>query len=387
MFEITFHVGLEARPVPVVAASTRLQSHVASAPVAFLPIREVSGGKGEQKLYANKDRTSGMYTLTINGSTVSVDVAADRMALQTALQTVVATAVVAGGDGSDADPFVIQYDAPTAAGITAVDVAMLRIDVDAAVATTNVQTAGRDGVGSRHTLTFANPSAGDMFTLTIGSTTTDAIAWNADPVTLITHVKDAFSAKFTMNPSANPLIDVTDGTDALVLEFTPTTTGSLTVAYTRAMGSMGAASAALLSAAVAPRSEVQRVYHAGTNGTFTLSLGTKTTDPIAWNVSATDLKTALEDPNSTNVQVTVTGTGSRMDPWLITFSETGPQDQLRIDAGLLTYQAAATSLVVVEQTPSSTPQTAVQTLNSRLPRTGTFTLVYGGKVGSRGMER
>ena len=59
---------------------------------------------------------------------------------------------------------------------------------------------------------------------------------------------------------------------------------------------------------------------AAVGGTFTLTVDTKTTAPVAWNIAAADLKTALTNAGVPNIS-TITGSGSLASPWLITFTK------------------------------------------------------------------
>ena len=86
--------------------------------------------------------------------------------------------------------------------------------------------------------------------------------------------------------------------------------------------------------------EVQSISHTGIGGTFTLTFGDETTAPIAWNATPAQLKAALEALDAIT-EVTVAGSGSSADPWLVTFVDPGEQNvqPLQIDAaGLLPVQ-------------------------------------------------
>ena len=58
---------------------------------------------------------------------------------------------------------------------------------------------------------------------------------------------------------------------------------------------------------------------AAVGGTFTLTVDSKTTAPLAWNITAANLKTALTNAGVPNV-TTVTGSGTLAAPWVITFT-------------------------------------------------------------------
>jgi len=61
-------------------------------------------------------------------------------------------------------------------------------------------------------------------------------------------------------------------------------------------------------------------------GTFTLSDGTDTTNNIDFDAVAATIETRLETDITAYVSVTVTGSGTSSDPWLVTFDNPGDQD-------------------------------------------------------------
>jgi hypothetical protein len=71
---------------------------------------------------------------------------------------------------------------------------------------------------------------------------------------------------------------------------------------------------------------VTTVREGNDGGTFTLSDGTDTTSAIAFDASAATITTRLETDITSITDVTVTGTGTFADPWLIEFVDPGGQD-------------------------------------------------------------
>lgn len=65
--------------------------------------------------------------------------------------------------------------------------------------------------------------------------------------------------------------------------------------------------------------EVVNLYNDATGGNFTLTDGTDTTSNIAYNAAAATIKTRLETDITAITTVTVTGTGTSSDPWIITY--------------------------------------------------------------------
>jgi len=60
-------------------------------------------------------------------------------------------------------------------------------------------------------------------------------------------------------------------------------------------------------------------------GTFTLSDGADTTNAINWDDVAATIKTRLETDITAYTEVTVTGTGTSSDPWIVEFNNPGSQ--------------------------------------------------------------
>lgn len=58
-----------------------------------------------------------------------------------------------------------------------------------------------------------------------------------------------------------------------------------------------------------------------TGGTFTVTVDGQTTAGQAYNVSAANLKTAIDALSSVGTTVSVTGTGTVGDPWIVTFAD------------------------------------------------------------------
>lgn len=68
-------------------------------------------------------------------------------------------------------------------------------------------------------------------------------------------------------------------------------------------------------------------------GTFTLSDGTDTTSAIDYNAAASTIKTRLETDITAITTVTVTGSGTLADPWIITITNPGATDFDLLDVG------------------------------------------------------
>ena len=77
--------------------------------------------------------------------------------------------------------------------------------------------------------------------------------------------------------------------------------------------------------------EVQQVSNNATGGTFTLTFSGQTTAAMAYNAAAATVESALEA--LTNITaVTVTGSGTGADPWVVTFMDPGKQNVAEMTA-------------------------------------------------------
>jgi hypothetical protein len=73
-----------------------------------------------------------------------------------------------------------------------------------------------------------------------------------------------------------------------------------------------------------PLDEIQSIYIENANGgTFTLSDGVDTTSAIAFDATAETIETRLETDIASITDVIVSGSGTQIDPWVITFIDPG----------------------------------------------------------------
>ena len=94
--------------------------------------------------------------------------------------------------------------------------------------------------------------------------------------------------------------------------------------------------------------EIQAIYNSATGGTFTLSDGVDTTSAIAFDASAATIETRLEADITSITDVTVTGSGIQIDPWVVTFVDPGATNVTQLtanDAGLTGGTSTITTLV------------------------------------------
>ena len=154
-----------------------------------------------------------------------------------------------------------------------------------------------------------NSATGGTFTLSDGVDTTLAINYDASASTIATRLQTDIVSINTVTVSGIGIIS-----DPWVIEFVdPGATNVPTLIAGDGLLTGGTSTVTVLS-------------NGSNGGTFTLSDGTDTTLAIAFNASAATIKTRLETDITSIVTVTVTGTGTENDPWLIEFVNPGSQD-------------------------------------------------------------
>ena len=77
--------------------------------------------------------------------------------------------------------------------------------------------------------------------------------------------------------------------------------------------------------------EVQQVFNNATAGTFTLTFSGQTTAAIAYDAAAGTVETDLQDLSNVT-DVTVSGSGTSGDPWVVTFVDPGKQNVAEMTA-------------------------------------------------------
>jgi hypothetical protein len=162
-----------------------------------------------------------------------------------------------------------------------------------------------------------NNATGGTFTLTDGVDTTSAIAYDALASTIETRLETDITAITDVT-----VIGAGISTDPWVIEWN--NPGNQNISYTLSANDTGLTGGT---------STVQVGQEGSDGGTFTLSDGTDTTSAIAFDASAATIDTRLETDITSITAVTVTGTGTSADPWLVEFTNPGGQevDLLEID--------------------------------------------------------
>ena len=173
-------------------------------------------------------------------------------------------------------------------------------------------------------------SVGGTFTLTVDTKTTAALAWNITAANLKTELTNA----------GIPVTTVT-GSGTLAAPWVITfigIPGSVTMDKTSLIENLSGSGAVY---------NVNVGYNVG--GTFTLTVDSKTTAPLAWNITAANLKTAL-----TNAGIgvnTVTGSGTLAAPWVITFT-TAPASVTMDKTALIEYLSGTGTIYNVKIGPA-----------------------------------
>jgi hypothetical protein len=155
-----------------------------------------------------------------------------------------------------------------------------------------------------------NNATGGTFTLSDGTDTTTAIDWDATAGTVETRLETDITAitDVSVVGSGNP-------SDAWVVTWVDP--GSADVTYTLIAGD---------GSLTGGTSTVSVGQNGSDGGTFTLSDGTDTTSAIDFDAAAATVETRLETDITSITAVTVTGTGTDVDPWLVEFVTPGSQE-------------------------------------------------------------
>lgn len=147
-----------------------------------------------------------------------------------------------------------------------------------------------------------NNSTAGTYTLTFSAQTTSSLNWNATA----TEIATALEALSNINDVF--VYGTGTATDPFVIEFIDP--GLQNVAQLTYSG--GSLTGTL---------SISTVTEGSNGGTFTLTDGVSTTSAIAATASAATIKTRLETDITAINTVTVTGTGTQTDPWVVTYTD------------------------------------------------------------------
>ena len=274
------------------------------------------------------DAVSGDLVFTFDGASFTLAHDADAAALKGALEGLTGLPSVSGGsvtvgvtgDGSSGTPFEITFTTPAAT-----DVPELVFDGVAATTTILTDTSSQAAVNEVQTLSNDGVSGTFKLSFNDGTTTetTGDIAFNA--------------IDSAVETALETLSNITD--------VTVTGTGQAVV------------------------NEVQKISHDGTAGTFTLFFDdgttTETTAAIAFDAGDSAVETALE-ALSNITDVSVTGTGTTADPWVVEFVDPGDQNvsQITLDTNnLLQTNGTAGNVSIATDLEGRAAVNEVQTLS------------------------
>jgi hypothetical protein len=123
------------------------------------------------------------------------------------------------------------------------------------------------------------------------------------------------------------------------------------------------------------QNEVQEISVFGSGGTFTLTFDGQTTGSISYGATAATVETALEGLSNIT-DVTVTGTGTGEDPYVVTFVDPGPGDvaEMSGDASSLTGGGGGSTESVSHDPGTDEQQTITVTATG-----GTWTATFEGE--------
>lgn len=212
------------------------------------------------------------------------------------------------------------------------------------------------------------PTSGDTYTLTLDGDETTALAMTASPATLEAALEALDGVSEVQVNSGNALIKNTNG---FVVRFKGTqadTDVSLMVLDTSGLDSPGSPSVSEVLKGEASVNEQWQLVINGLGGTFAMGDGTDTSPALAYNISAATLETEIETDLGLYPGVSVTGTGTALDPFVI--EVTSPA---ATDVGLLTADGAGltgASGAVTEETAHDAGTSEVQTITIGVGVTG-----------------
>jgi len=155
-----------------------------------------------------------------------------------------------------------------------------------------------------------NNATGGTFTLSDGVDTTSAIAYDATGTTIETRLETDITAITDVTVTG-----VGIASDPWVITWL--NPGDTNVSYTLIAGD---------GSLTGGTSTVQVGQNGSDGGTFTLSDGTDTTSAIAFDAAAATVETRLETDITSITAVTVTGTGTEADPWVVEYVTPGAQE-------------------------------------------------------------
>lgn len=258
----------------------------------------------------------------------------------------------------------VNSNIPNAVGIvgqsvgymTFVQTVLINPDIQGVLPTVNVSTTTAGAPGQNAIQVFGTQGAptGGTFSISYGGSTTAALPYNAT----VEEVQFALNGLTALAPQGF-IPDVqkvtltgapTGGT--FTLAFGGQITSSLPYNATGAQVQTALLALSSLGPALGGVSETRQVSLSGspTGGTFSLTFGSDTTGPIAYNATSTTVANALNDLTSVTSAGGVSVTGNAGGPWAVTFDTQGPiSSSLSIDPSNLTGGTSPSGTVTVTQ--------------------------------------
>lgn len=344
------------------------------------------GGLSDEVQSFGFNGTGGTYTLSFGGQTTSAlahdATAATVQAALEALSSIGAgNVLVYGGqqlDQSSTTSFRFWLRFTGSLGQT--NVSLIGID-RSNLAAPNwygpiVETDSGGGLASVSEIQHINLGipTGGTFTLTLDAKTTAAIAFDAT----IGDVEAALEALGNVAPGD---IDVTGAPGQYVLIFRSTgayadsDVSQVTVGGGNLIGGSGA-TAATIRPGGGQVDEVQHVRVFGSGGTFTLTFAGQTTGAIAYGAAAATVEAALEGLSNV-VDVSVSGTGTAADPYVVTFLDPGDQDVAEMTGSGASLTGGGGQATTVTEAVAGVDEVQTVTVSSGVTG-GTFTLSFQG---------
>lgn len=325
---------------------------------------------------------SGTYTLTFDGETTS-SLAYDASAatIQSALEALgtIGSGNIsvtggqgvpwAGGDFDDNWYFTLEFiGALAGTNVSTITADDSGLTVGSGQVTVTALLTGGVSTTELQLINLDTPTAG-AYTLSYDGQTTGSLAYNAIPTTIETAL-EALSNLSNVQIKGNAgIFTVRFDSDA------GTNVAAITI---NSAGLTDAASPSVTTivegASASGTDEVQTVTIYGTGGTFTLTFDGQTTAATAWNASAGTLETNLE-ALSNITDVTVTGSGTPADPYVVTFDDPGSQNVVEMTGDASSLTGGGGQVTTITNAVASADEQQTVTIGVAVTG-GTFTLSF-----------
>lgn len=337
--------------------------------VQYLLVREVVGP------------IFGTYTLSFDGYTTSaLNYDANAATIQAALEALPAIGAgnvsVTGGQGvpgisyGDGWYYTIEF----IGALAGVNVSQITADdedlTDSGTVLVTILLTGGVATLELQLVNLGTPTGG-VYSLTYDGQTTDSLAYDAEP-------EDIETALENLSNLTNVQVKGHSGIFTVRFDSDPET--NVAEIAINSAGLVGATSPSVTTiiegASASGTNEVQTIIVYGTGGTYTLTFDGQTTSATAWNASAATLETNLE--NLSNITaVSVSGSGTPADPYVVTFENPGGQDVAEMTGDATSLTGGGGEVVTVTGAVETTNEVQTVTIGATVTG-GTYKLSFDG---------